>query len=102
MQGGVVLIEPVLGEASPSHRNPRTGEGNDAGLKKPAWFLLATTLMMCFVLLSCVDKNYQTLNKGEKKKSLSDLESVRSLIFISFPSAGDAGQFWVLFIVRFT
>lgn len=68
MQGGVVLIEPVLGEASPSHRNPCTGEGNDAGLKKPAWFLLATTLMMCFVLLSCVDKNYQTLNKGEKKK----------------------------------
>jgi len=57
---------------------------------------------MYFGLLSCVDKNYQTLNKEGKKKSLSDLEAVRSLVFISFPSAGDAGQFWVLFIVRFT
>lgn len=65
----------------------------------PVWFLLATTLMMYFGLLSCVDKNYQTLNKG--KKILSDLEAVRSLIFISLPSAGDEGQFWVLFIVVF-
>lgn len=60
--------EPVLGEASPSCRNPHMGEGNDAGLRKPVWFLLAITLMMYFVLLSCVDKNYQTLNKGKKKK----------------------------------
>lgn len=66
MWGGV-----MLGEASPSHHNPRTGEENDAGLKKPVWILLATTLMMYFVLLSCVDKNYQTSNKGEiKKKSV--------------------------------
>ena len=34
MQRGVVSVQPVLGEASPSHCNPRTGKGNDAGLKK--------------------------------------------------------------------
>lgn len=69
-QGGVLLVEQVLGEASPSHHNPCMGKGNNAGLKKPAWFLLATTLIMYFGLLSCVDKNYQSLNKGEIKKSL--------------------------------
>lgn len=34
MQGGVVLIELVLGETSPSCRSPHAREGNDAGLKK--------------------------------------------------------------------
>lgn len=34
MQGGVLLVEQVLGEASPSHHNPCMGKGNNAGLKK--------------------------------------------------------------------
>lgn len=35
VQGGVVPVQPVLGEASPSCCNPHTGEGNNAKLKKP-------------------------------------------------------------------
>lgn len=34
MQGGVLLVEQVLGEAAPSHHNPCMGKGNNAGLKK--------------------------------------------------------------------
>lgn len=69
MQGGVLLVEQVLGKAALSHHNPCKGKGNNASLKKAAWFLLATTLVMYFGLLSCVDKNYQSLNEGEIKKS---------------------------------
>lgn len=34
MQGGVVPVEPVLGEASPSCRNPCMGKGNNTRLRK--------------------------------------------------------------------
>lgn len=34
VQGGVLLVGQVLGEAAPSHHNPCMDKGNNTGLKK--------------------------------------------------------------------